>query len=321
MGGSPTGSRRTYQLPGSSEHLVDASYPDSMKTTAHDEVLAVIPTYQPTPALLDLLDALAPQVYSILVSDDASQCTFDGILRDADSKQKAAVLRHTRNSGVARGLNDGLRTARAANIPWLVTIDQDSRIGTNYVEDLVKAAHMRIAFDDRLGAIGAEIIRDAAGELTYPSSPGTRRPITEELIQTGTLWSVPALIEIGGFDESLGIDAVDAAACLRLRERGYSIAIAPGISVEHSIGSARMVPFLGRTVMVTGHSPTRRTSMLRNRLRLFPAEFRQSPTHAVRTIRRVVVNQSLGLVLDGQRREEALGSLRGLVPKRSGARS
>jgi len=291
-----------------------------MVSEARSHVLAVIPTYRPPDSMRELIDTLIPQVAEILVSDDASPCTFDPILRDAATKPKTLLTRHTANSGIARGLNDGLQAAQEADVPWLVTIDQDSRIDPHYVQELLETAQVRIALGEQLGAIGAETIQDASGELAYPTRPRTHGPTTEELIQTGTLWSVPALIEIGGFDESLGIDAVDAAACLRLREHGYAIAMAPGLRIEHSIGSAQMVPFLGRSVMVTGHSPQRRTSMLRNRLRLFPAEFRQSPTHAFRTIRRVVTNQTLGLALEGQRRQKALGSLRGLFPERPGAR-
>ena len=288
---------------------------------ARRHVLAVIPTYRPPDSVRELLDTLTPQVDQVLVSDDASPCTFDSLLRTLTTGTTVNLLRHMRNHGIARGLNDGLELAYANGLPWLLTIDQDTYIDATYVSTLLQHASSRANNGERLGALGAETIRDAAGWLTYPKRLSMHGPITEELIQTGTLWFVPALIELGGFDESLGIDAVDAAACLRLREQGYAIAVAPGTTVEHSIGSAQMVPLLGRTVMVTDHSPARRTSMLRNRLRLFPAEFRQSPAHAVRTIRRVVTNQSLGLALEDQRREKALGTLRGLVPKRPGTRS
>jgi len=291
-----------------------------MVSEARSHVLAVIPPYRPPQSLPNLVEVLASQVGRILLSDDASPCTFDPTLRDSATKPNTNIIKHTDNAGIARGLNDGLQAAQEANVPWLVTIDQDSRIEPNYVQELLEAAQMRIALGEQLGAIGAETIHDASGELAYPTTPGAHGPTTEELIQTGTLWSVSALIEIGGFDESLGIDAVDAAACLRMREKGYAIALAPGLRIEHSIGSAQMVPFLGRSVMITGHSPQRRTSMMRNRLRLFPAEFRQSPAHAFRTIRRVVTNQALGLALEGQRRKKALGTLRGLLPKRPGAR-
>ena len=149
--------------------------------------------------------------------------------------------------------------------------------------------------------------------MTYPLRESSFGLITEELIQTGTLWNVSGMWAIGGFDERLGIDAVDAAACLALRKHGFTIAVAPGVRIEHGIGAARTVRVAGRSVMVTGHSPERRTSMVRNRLRLFPAEFRQSPRHALRTLRRVAVNHTLGLLIEGDRWRKVKASMRGIT--------
>jgi rhamnosyltransferase len=167
-----------------------------------------------------------------------------------------------------------------------------------------------------VGAVGAGIVINASGQLKYPitqvvSSSG---PVatTEEVIASGTLWNVDALLEVGGFDESLGLDAVDAAACLRLREAGYRIALAPELRMEHQLGDSRSVQLLGRTVLATGHSGERRATMMRNRLRLAPAEFKQSPKHAFRTLRRVSVNALLGATVEGDRWEKIKGSVRGL---------
>jgi hypothetical protein len=57
--------------------------------------------------------------------------------------------------------------------------------------------------------------------------------------------------------------------------------------------------------------------MIRNRFRLFPGEFRQSPAHALRTVRRVLVNQVLGLLVEQDRKSKALGTLRGFKPAKN----
>jgi rhamnosyltransferase len=287
-----------------------------MARPGNNQVLLVIPTYRPTESLVALISTAASQVSSVVISDDASPCTFDPLFTQVPAS--IGVIRHGHNAGIARGLNDGLAAATRRGAQWLLTVDQDSEIEPDYVAKLLEEAERRIESGEHLGAIGAESIIDASGVLNYPIRETSSGPITEEVIQTGTLWSVAALTEIAGFDERLGIDAVDAAACLRLRERGYVIALAPGAHLRHQIGNGTTVSVLGRTVMVTGHTPHRRTTMVRNRLRLFPAEFRQSPTHALRTLRRVAFNQTLGLVIEQQRKEKALASLKGLLPKRAG---
>ena len=144
----------------------------------------------------------------------------------------------------------------------------------------------------------------------------TGMPTTHELIQTGTLWSVGALVAVRGFDETLGIDAVDAAACLRLREAGRAIVVAPGAAITHRVGDGQQVTVLGRSVLASGHSPARRTTMVRNRLRLFPAEFAMSPLHALRTIRRLSVNTALAVTVEPDRWAKAKASARGLLSAR-----
>jgi rhamnosyltransferase len=254
--------------------------------------------------------SLQVQGIKVLVTDDASPCTADPALRDVQSLG-VDVARHRHNRGIARGLNDGLVFAVARGATWLLTVDQDSSLPADYVSALLAAT------TDGVGVIGAEIISDASGDVRYPTTQSDGHLTTEEVFQTGSLWSVAALTAIGGFDESLGIDAVDAAACLRLRERGFIVALAPGVRLEHRVGAARQVTLLGRTVLATGHSPERRTTMVRNRLRLAPAEFRQSPKHAVRTLRRVGVNAVLGATVEENRWAKTKGTVRGLWPRAS----
>jgi GT2 family glycosyltransferase len=140
---------------------------------------------------------------------------------------------------------------------------------------------------------------------------------TEEIVQSATLWNINAVTAFGGFNETFGMDAVDAHACLSLREAGLVVATVADLEINHRIGSAQPVTIKGRNpVFLTGHSPERRTLMVRNRLALFPSEFRQSPRHAFRTLRRVLVNQAGGLMVETDKWSKASGSLRGLIPSR-----
>ncbi len=285
---------------------------------ASTSVIAVVPTYRPEPhGLLDLVTSLGLQGIPVVISDDASPCTFDPVLRSC-ADAGASVVRHLRNAGIARGLNDGLGAALAADASWLLTVDQDSTLPAGYASGMLAAA---LQAESRLGrgtvgVIGAAILDDASGEVGYPVIERDGVATTHEVFQTGSLWSVRALEEIGGFDESLGIDGVDAAACLALRAAGLAVALAPSMRLAHQYGAGTQVQLLGRTVVSTGHSPARRESMVRNRLRLFPAEFMQSPVHAFRTLRRVGVNTALGVTVEDGKWANAKGSARGLLPRR-----
>lgn len=281
-------------------------------------IVAVVPTYRPDgAALAALVAALRSAGTDVVVSDDASPCTADPDLR-ALAADGVAVVRHRRNAGIARGLNDGFAAAVQRNAPWLLTVDQDTVLPDGYVQALADAAARVQAQlgSTPLGVIAAGAIDDASGEVSYPVHMRDGVATTDEVFQTGALWSVPMLQAIGGFDASLGIDGVDAAACLRIRQLGGMVALAPELRFAHHYGEGRQVRILGRNVVSTGHSPARRESMVRNRLRLFPAEFAESPAHALRTVRRVAVNTVLGVTIEPDRWANAKGSARGLLPRR-----
>lgn len=279
-------------------------------------LIAVVPTFRPEASVLDLVRVINAH-HAVLVSDDASPCTFDYVFWELEHLPNVSSVRHHQNAGIARGLNDGLRRAQVLGASWLLTVDQDTAIDRTYVPRILAFGEQLIEQGYRIGVVAAERVNDRSGVLTYPLRTLDHISVTEEVIQTGSMWSVEALTAIGGFDETLGIDAVDASACLRLREQGFVVAVVPDLEVHHAIGQAKTVAIFGRSIMLTQHDPERRATMVRNRLTLFRREFRQSPRHAIRTLRRVAVNQSLGLITEADRLAKIRGSIRGMGPDRN----
>lgn len=288
-------------------------------------VAAVIPTYRPEPVALDRLTFdLVDRGIPVLIADDASPCTSDPALAAAAVGRGLPVIRHTRNVGIARSLNDGLRFADRLGARWLLTVDQDTTLAPDHVDRLLETAEVAAASlgPARVGAIAAGSIDDESGALPYPIVLRDGIQTTHEVIQTGTLWSVEALVSLGGFDERLGIDAVDAAACLALRRAGRHCVLAPEVRIEHRIGAGRQIRILGHNVMATGHAPARRATIVRNRLRLLPTELAQSPVHGLRTLRRLIVSSLLSVTIEDDRRAKAqavaVGAVSSLKPLERG---
>jgi len=282
-------------------------YSERVGNSEHVQLVVVVPTFNPpaNPNLEKLVTTLALSGFPVLVSDDASVVTHDPALHQLRDIPGVRITRHLRNKGIARGLNEGLELARTVGATWLLTVDQDSLVTSDYIPTLLNFANTinnQLWTDNPIGAVAPASISDASGEITYPTkvlqaSRANSLLTTEEVMQSGALWNVQALDRVGGFDSDLAIDAVDAAACLRLREVGFVIAVTAEVTISHNLGAARQVRLFGRTVTVTGHSRSRRASIIKNRLKLAPAEFRQSPKHALRTLRRVAVNEVLGSVV------------------------
>ena len=283
------------------------------------EVVAVIPTFRPTEDLRALVRTLSPMVGAVVVADDASPNTADPVLRAVSELPGVEVFRFAHNRGIARGLNAGLAVAHAQGARWLLTVDQDSSVSEGFVEALLLDAVTALRVGLKVGVMAPEVIADASGVVSYPTARLHGWSTTAEVFQTGALWSVEALVAGGGFNEDFGIDAIDAEACLSLRENGYAVALSPRARIGHSWGTARQVTVLGRTMTATGHSPQRRTTMVRNRLRLLPREVRQSPRQAVRSLRRLSVNTALAVTVERDRWAKARGSIRGVLgfPPRS----
>lgn len=289
----------------------DASPDGSPDLTA---VTAVIATYRP-PDLSALLASLQPQVDAIHVVDDASPVTFDERLRAL--APEVAVHRCASNTGIGRSLNIGCDAAREQGATWLLTLDQDTVLAPDHVRQLVEAAQTASRTGMQVGAVGVAIVEGSGGCLVIPTTRIGEVVVAEELIQSGTIWSLAALERIGGFDASLGMDAVDAAAGIRLQRAGYRLVVADGLAMAHAVGNSQPVRILGRTVQATSHSPERRETILRNRLRLAPEAARVSLGYAARTVRRAAVGAVLAATVEEDRWAKAKGSLRGLLPRRS----
>lgn len=286
-------------------------------------VVAVVATYRPdAESLLALLADLARDGITTIVVDDGSPCTFDPLLRDVKGRVIAGVpvkvQRYDTNCGIARSLNAGLTKAQALKAPWLLTLDQDTRLPAGVIEQLLTTAAKAKKAGLTVGAIGPVVGDVGAGEIKYPTREVSGFATTAEIVQSGALWSVAALQEIDGFDERLGIDAVDAAACLHLRQIEYQVLVDGDARITHRLGNARAVQVLGRTVLATGHSAQRRTTMVRNRLQLAPAEFMASPIQGLRTLRRLAVSTALAVTVEEDRWAKAKASARGLFPQRRG---
>lgn len=271
-----------------------------------EDLLVVVPTFRPEIDVVATLEQIAGTA-RVLVVDDGSSCTFDPVLRDISNIPNVTVRRFPANAGIARSLNLGLSEASASGTKWLLTIDQDSRIEADYPRIAVAEATSAQESGVRVGALGAGHVLDVSGPINYPTftiESGRRAfHATHEVLLSGTLWNVHLLTELQGFREDFGMDAVDAAACLAVRQRGYAVLLSQELTLHHHLGRAERVNFLGRTVLKTGHSSKRRHAMVRNRLRLFPSEFRQAPIHAFRTVRRAVVNQAVSSFPDTWKKE------------------
>ncbi|MDA3023054.1 MAG: glycosyltransferase, partial [Actinomycetota bacterium] len=131
-------------------------------------VIAVVATYRPdAQSLLALLADLAGEAVPTIVVDDASPCTFDPLLRQVSElvagDGPVQVQRFDNNRGVARSLNIGLALAKDQHAPWLLTLDQDTRLPAGVIEKLLATAARAKKAGLAVGAVGPIVVDTGGG--------------------------------------------------------------------------------------------------------------------------------------------------------------
>jgi rhamnosyltransferase len=249
-------------------------------------ICAVIVSYNPDERLVDLVEAVRPQVGGLVLVDNASSDPALGMVRTFEN-QELEIIRNERNLGVAAALNQGLAYARRNGFEWGLTLDQDSLPADDMVAHLCQAFEAAgggdaIAIlapqlvDPRLGR-RTPFLRSAAG-LFFRRTRCTGDILTgvTTAVTAGALMRINIVDALGGFREDFFIDYVDTEFCLRARSRGFRIVAACKAIMEHQLGQRdrrRVGPFV---LYPTHHAVERWYYFGRNRvpmLRMYALRF------------------------------------------------
>lgn len=288
-------------------------------------VIAVVPTFRPDQDVSAHVAQVARQVDEVVVVDDGSGADASSLL-DALAADGVQVLRLDRNSGIAAALNAGVRAALARDAEFVLTVDQDTVLPEGYIDTAI-AVFERANPVTRIGIVCVDAVNGAPALPTWTSPEGFG--LVPEAIQTGFVISRECLEVAGLFDERLVIDCVDTEYCLRVRDRGFRIAVARGTDIRHSIGRrAELRPFgipmrhrpSGRIATYQYHSPFRRYYIARNNIDLVLRNLRRRPRWVAAVARRETGGMIVSMVSGPQRIAQVLaittGTMHGLVRRR-----
>ncbi len=240
----------------------------------------VVVTYRPDPGFAARLAAMCQEVGRMVVVDNTATSATSDSLAAIRAHCGCQLLCNDSNLGTAAALNRGFAELERLGCRWAVAFDQDSTPEAGLV------AHLRAYADrqpDRPAAVvGSNWIDAARGGpsrfLTrHPSLPLCFKRVTAErdlpavttVIMSGALFSLAAWRALGGFDESLFLDLVDADYCLRTRRAGRAVSVAANARLLHPRGRKRAVRFLGRTWWPAFMPTWRLHHLFRNRVLLF----------------------------------------------------
>lgn len=228
-----------------------------MYTSAN--ILAAIVSYNPTTTLIQNVTSLKPQVGKIIILDNASEPRSRTIVERIESDGDAQVLYYNENLGIATRLNQALSIAHNYGFSLLLTMDQDTVLFGDCVEQMLRILNENPEVD----SIGPN--RSQEFETETPAG----YTVANYIITSGNLVKVNKALNCNGYMEDLFIDLVDIDFSLALRASGSVVARANRARMHHKVGETATGKLLFWTYHYQTHSSRRYYYISRNKIIVF----------------------------------------------------
>lgn len=164
------------------------------------------------------------------------------------------------NYGIAKALNVGFKKAKELEAQWVLTMDQDSELPANMIEEYIK--FINEGHHD-IGII-APLINVYQGECKRQSDSYFE---INEALTSGSFINMQAYDASGGFKEDMYIDSVDFEFCWNIKSHGFKVFQLNKVLMQHQLGDTHDIKVLGHHLFyVTHHNYIRRYYMTRNSL-------------------------------------------------------
>lgn len=264
------------------------------------KIVVVVSLFNPPQRVVERCISWQHAIGPVIAVDDGSPNPKARQVLDALSAAGITVLANPRNAGIARALNIGLRRAmRDWDPEWILTMDQDSSLCEGYLE--AAGNTFKSAQSPRyVGMLCAEWMGDVR-VATEKDSKGMEE-VTDP-IQSGMLMRAAMIRDVGLFDESLVIDAVDSEYVARARECRWVPLCVVGGFLKHNLGETlplsvcgKSVNLGGKPILIVYHAPFRTYYATRNQfIMIHRFAFRQPRRILRRTLKLAETQASMAL--------------------------
>ena len=196
-----------------------------------------------TLSCLESLDQLEFGNYRILVIDNGS--SDDSVERLLQARPGLRLLQTGRNLGFGGGCNVGIRVALDQKEDYIWLLNNDTKVCAHALSTMVESAES----DKRIGGVGSVIYwMDRPAELQCRGGGKFNRLIgrptralhvsddaeIDFICGASLLMPARAVLDVGGFDDdTFFLYAEDVDLCLRLKIRGWRLAVATASTVRH----------------------------------------------------------------------------------------
>lgn len=185
---------------------------------------------------------------TILVYDNSSSIRVDlSFLKKYKTFFEVEYISDYTNPGICSAYNYALSKARNDNYPWLLLLDQDTKLPVNYLQTLMKTTD---ASNTSIVGYIPRVLQDINETIISPfkiNSYGITKKLSKKVrgrvdyniiaINSGALISVDFLSEIGGFSIDYPLDMLDFWLFTTIYEKKKSIFIVD-INIKHDLSVA-----------------------------------------------------------------------------------
>ena len=264
-----------------------------------NSVAAVIITYNVENNFKNRINKLKGKVDEIIVVDNGSKPETISMLKELE--KEITIIYLEKNKGIAYALNKGIKYSIEKGYDWVLTLDHDSIVTDNMIENMLKCYEN---FDKEVKEKVAMLVPVHVEEKEYQDNSvisneeKLSNPYIEVLteITSGALTKAEIYKNVGLYDEKLFIDLVDHDYCLSLNRKGFKVIQVNSAVLIHNLGESVKKNVLGLKMIPTNHSPLRRYYMSRNRHYIWD-KYKEDFPGWVLTDKRRFITENLKIIL------------------------
>ncbi len=250
-----------------------------------EQTIAVIVTFNADmDTIRQSLASLSGQCATLIIDNGSAEPGISQLKAIASESRRVELICLESNMGIARAQNRAIKhiaDTRPA-ISFALLLDHDSIADSDMVSRLEDVFTDRQA-GARVACVGPVLydprdnryldfhkIRLGLWGKIKPGSLDKNNPVAEvdSLNSSGTLLSIKAFIETGGFDSSLFIDHVETDWCFKARSLGYKLFATAGTRLTHHMGDDVCHYWLFGKRRMPYRSPARHYYIVRNSILL-----------------------------------------------------
>jgi rhamnosyltransferase len=295
--------------------LLDRESPTILNTCA------VVVAYQPDRQIIDRIMILLAQVNEVVIIDNNSNSVCREYLNQKiEQSENIHLILNDENLGIAAALNQGVKYALNQNYQWILTLDQDSIISSNFLEKM-SIAYQECTYQNELASIcpvlglyDRDDLDDRNRVLQHRkcfqsdlAAVGTYT-LTKTAITSGNLVKLEIFKTTGLFDENFFIDYVDHEFCLKIYKCGYKIIQSNDSLLYHQIGTPTEKVLFGHKIQVNNHNSLRKYYLTRNAILTYKRYFISDTIWVIKDIK-ILLSYIVKMILFEHDKIEKLRSI------------